>query len=321
MKQWVLAVGLLVLATACARPQYVPSKTPARFSYDNAVDGQISTLSTQIAKQLSRRRIRRVAVKEFTRIDGSRKQLEKYLEMEVSDKLFKTGYFTVVRSEMLEGTGENSTISLLESAVTKNSDIKEEDARKVGRALNIDAIVVGNTVVLDNGIKLSIQLISTATGSIFGSASVFISKNGNIRTLLDEKAAGRGSFSGGDGEFGEFLTTGENQYHELVPDLYTLYVKQVNHQMDPFAETGSTVEVFLNDEYKVMAVNEMTTFTLDEKTYVLTLRKISGRSAVFSFARLRNAADETEPPPARAPKAPPAAPPAPAAPAAPPAKP
>jgi len=300
MKQWVLVVVLLVLATACARPpQYVPSKKPARFSYESGVDGQISTLSTQVAKQLSRRRIRRVAVKEFTRIDGKRKQLEKYLEMEISDKLFKTGYFTVVRSEMLEATGEDSVLGLVESAVTKNSDIKEEDARKVGRALNIDAIVVGHTVVLGNAVKLSIQLISTSTGSIFGSASTLITKDRNIRTLLDEKAAGNAASLGRNGEYGDFISTGENQYHELVPDLYTLYVKQVNNQMDLFAETGPTVEVFLNDEYKVLGLDEMVTFTLDEKTYVLTLRKISGRSAVFSFAKLRNASDdeEAQPPP------------------------
>jgi len=295
MKQWVFVVVLLVLATACARPpQYVPSKKPARFRYESAVDGQIGTLSTQVAKQLTRRRIRRVAVKEFTRIDGKRKQLEKYLEMEVSDKLFKTGYFTVVRSEMLDATGEDSILGLVESAVTKNSDIKEEDARKVGRALNIDAIVVGHTVVLGSAVKLSIQLISTSTGSVFGSASAMITKDRNIRTLLDEKAAGKAASLGRNGEYGDFINTGENQYHELVPDLYTLYVKQVNDQMDIFAETGPTVEVFLNDEYKVMGVDEMVTFTLDEKTYVLTLRKISGRSAVFSFAKLRNASDDEE---------------------------
>ncbi|WP_139164049.1 hypothetical protein [Desulfoluna spongiiphila] len=295
MKQWVFVVVLLVLATACARPpQYVPSKKPARFSYESGVDGQISTLSTQVAKQLTRRRIRRVAVKEFTRIDGKRKQLEKYLEMEVSDKLFKTGYFTVVRSEMLDATGEDSILGLVESAVTKNSDIKEEDARKVGRALNIDAIVVGHTVVLGSAVKLSIQLISTSTGSVFGSASAMIAKDRNIRTLLDEKAAGKAASLGRNGEYGDFINTGENQYHELVPDLYTLYVKQVNDQMDLFAETGPTVEVFLNDEYKVLGLDEMVTFTLDEKTYVLTLRKISGRNAVFSFAKLRNASDDEE---------------------------
>ncbi|WP_300673245.1 hypothetical protein [Desulfoluna sp.] len=295
MKQWILVVGLLVLATACARPpQYVPSKKPARINYETAVDGQISTLSTQVAKQLTRRRIRRVAVKEFTRIDGKRKQLEKYLEMEVSDKLFKTGYFTVVRSEVLEDQGEDSVLGLVESAVTKNSKIKEEDARKVGRALNIDAIVVGHTVVLGNAVKLSIQLISTSTGSVFGSASTLLSKDRNIRTLLDEKAAGKEASLGRNGEYGEFINTGENQYHELVSDLYTLYVKQVNNHMDLFSETGPTVEVFLNDEYKVLGIDEMVTFNLDEKTYVLTLRKISGRKAVFSFAKLRNASDDEE---------------------------
>lgn len=299
MKQWVLVVVLLVLASACARPpQYVPSKKPARINYETAVDGQIGTLSTQVAKQLTRRRIRRVAVKEFTRIDGKRKQLEKYLEMEVSDKLFKTGYFTVVRSEVLEETGEDSLLRLAEEAVTKNSDIKEENVRKAGRALNIDAIVVGHTVVLESAVKLSIQLISTSTGSVFGSASALISKDRNIRTLLDEKAAGTDAALGRNGEYGDFITTGENQYHELVSDLYTLYVKQVNNQMDLFAETGPTVEVFLNDEYKVMGLDEMVTFNLDEKTYVLTLRKISGRSAVFSFAKLRNASDDEETPPA-----------------------
>ena len=298
MKQWVLVVVLLVLATACARPpQYVPSKRPARFNYESAVDGQLSTLSTQLAKQLTRRRVRRVAIKNFARIDGERKQLEKYLEMEVSDKLFKTGYFTVVKSEVLNDTGEDSLLGLVEDAVTKNSDVSQENARKAGRALNIDAIVIGHTVVLDNAVKLSVQLISTATGSIFGSASVLITKDQSLKSLLDEKAAGKGSFAGRNGEYGEFINTGENQYHELVTDLYTLYVKQVNDQMDPFAETGSNVEIFLNDEYKVLSVDEMVTFTMDEKTYILTLRKISGRNAVFSFAKLRNGSDESEEPP------------------------
>lgn len=298
MKQWVLVVVLLVMATACVRPpQYVPSKKPARISFETAVDGQLSTLSTQLAKQLTRRRIRRVAIKEFTRIDGKSKQLEKYLEMEVSDKLFRTGYFTVVKSEVLTDAGEESLLDLAGSAVTKNSKISEENVRKAGRALNIDAIVMGHTVVLDNAVKLSVQLISTSTGSVFGSASILIAKDRNIRTLLDEKGAGSSAYSGRDGEYGtrgEFINTGENQFHELVTDLYTLYIKQINDHMDLFAETGPTVELFLNDEYKVMAVDEMITFTLDEKTYVLTLRKVSGHNAVFSFAKLRNASDDVE---------------------------
>ena len=302
-KRLSLAVLLMCALAACAPPQYTPRKKPVRISYENAVDGQISTLSTQVAKQLTRRRIRRLAVKEFTRIDGKRKQLEKYLEMELSDKLFKTGYFTIINSEMLSQTGEDSILGLIEGAVTKNSDIKAEDARKVGRALNIDSIVIGRTVVLDNAVKLTIQLISTANGAVFGSASTMISKDKNIRRLIGEQAAGQSYLSGkegplgpGGGLFGQFITTGENQFHELVPDLFSLYIKQINQQLDPFAETGSQVELFLNDEYKVVDVGEMISFTVDEKTYVLTLRKVSGRQAVFSFARLKNAADDTENP-------------------------
>ncbi|MCG8473392.1 MAG: hypothetical protein MI742_16255 [Desulfobacterales bacterium] len=301
MKAWLLSAALLMvmMVTACAPPQYNPRKKPVRISYENAVDGQLSSLSTQVAKQLTRRRIRRVAVKEFTRIDGKRKQLEKYLEMEVSDKLFKTGYFTIINSEMLDQTGEKSILGLIEGALVKNSDIKAEDARKAGRALNIDSIVVGRTVVLDNAVKLTIQLISTTKGAVFGSASTLISKDKNIRRLIGEKAAGQSYLSGqkgggyeSNGLYGQFIHTGENQFHELVPDLFTLYVKQVNQQLDPFSETGSNVEVFLNDEYKVINVGEMISFTVDDKTYVLTVRKISGRKAVFSFARLRNAADD-----------------------------
>ena len=291
---------IIMVVASCAPPQYTPRKKPVRISYETGVDGQLSTLSTQIAKQLTRRRIRRVAVKEFARIDGKRKQLEKYLEMEVSDKLFKTGYFTIINSEVLAQSGEDSLLKLVEGAGIKNSDVKAEDARKVGRALNIDSIVVGHTVVLDNAVKLTIQLISTATGSVFGSASTLISKDKNIRRLIGEQAAGESYLSGrqstntstGSGLYGQFITTGENQFHELVPDLFTLYIKQINQQLDPFAETGSQVELFLNDEYKIIDVGEMINFNVDEKTYVLTLRKINGRKAVFSFARLRNAADD-----------------------------
>ena len=87
---------------------------------------------------------------------------------------------------------------------------------------------------------------------------------------------------------GEVIKTGENQYVDLIPGEYIFYVKQINFEYALFTNNFSNVEIFLNEDFRVMKINDMISITYDNERYILALRDVADRVAVFSFAHLND---------------------------------
>ena len=86
----------------------------------------------------------------------------------------------------------------------------------------------------------------------------------------------------------KLIKTGENQYVDLVPGEYILYVKQINFQYALFSDSFSNVELFLNEDFRVMNVNDMISINYGNERYILSLRDVANGVAVFTFARLND---------------------------------
>lgn len=263
----------------------------AKHGFEQGVDGRVTTLADQVVRHLEKEKSRRVAIKGIFDLKGEIGDLERYLEIELTQRLFDTGMFQIVEREVLEQYGEKSWLGLAEEAVSKHVDeISEDTAKKIGRVLDIDSILIARTVVLPTRVKVNVRLISTRTATVFGAASVLIPRDRTVEKLVtgeDPVSEVGTNWYGSYGRQGDVIRAAENEYWDLIPNRYRLYVKQVHRRLDPFSDTLPNVEIFLNDEYKVMGVNEMLTLSVDESKYVLTLRAVSDRMASFTFAKLK----------------------------------
>lgn len=254
-------------------------------NYDANLDGQLDSLARQITLQLHAFDSRTVGLTGFSDLKGRSRRFEKYLEIEFLNRLVHTGRFKVCSPEDLMQLGKKPLTSLLGDAASIDSR-----TRDILRSLSIDALIVGSTIVLPQSIKVSAKVISTRTGAIISAASVMIHKDSFVVSLLDEfgyQNANTAYGSRSNLRIGNVIRANENQYIKLIPSEYTLYVKQINnYEYELFTENISSVELFLNEEYRVMKRDEMLSLICDSERYILSLRDIDGRMATFTFAQL-----------------------------------
>lgn len=241
--------------------------------YESGLDGQLSSLAGQVALQLSAGSRKSIILKGFTNERGKKSRLENYLEVEIANRLIKTGVFNVFSFDELG-----------DEAVTK-----EEATRNLNRIImyGAPAYLVGTTIKLPESVKINIKLVCVKTGRVIGTASVQVHRDRTVESLLAQYGViAHETHLSRDFNTGQVIKASDNQYIDLIPWEYTLYVKQVNFEYSLFTNRESYAEVFLNDEYRVMKVDDMIALTFDKERYVLALRNISDHIATFTFAHL-----------------------------------
>lgn len=252
-----------------------PPRRQVLVNYDNSLDGQLDSLARQVAMQLSRETLTHVCIKGFSDVKGRTRRLEKYLEMEFTNRLIRTGLFQIYAPEDLEKLVPDGFPNVWE-----NRPLPVLDPL-------IDSILVGSTVDLPQSVKVTVKLVSSRTGAVFGAASVLLNKDSTVDELLRKPGTSASiPWHNANYKTGDVIKVGENQFVELIPDEYALYVKQVNFEFGLFTSNVSSAEIFLNNEYRVMRVDDMISLSYDDDKCVLALRHIMDRTATFTFACL-----------------------------------
>lgn len=281
MKHLILLAVSLCMVCCAAPNSRLPRANHAILNYDLGLDGQLASLSEQVAVQLARRAHRNIGIKGFYNLKGKTGRLEKYLEIEFVNRLTRTGMFYVYTPDDLSDLDSEKNIT----AVSNSSRYGNQTTNNVNR---VDAYLIGSTVELPESVKVSVKLVAKTNGLVYGTASVLVHKDEAVDSLIDQF----GSASAGDRAYiasnrtGRVIKAGDNQYVELIPQEYTLYVKQVNFEYSLFSNNRAYAEIFLNDEYRVMKIDDMIALTYDKERYVLSLRNIVDRTATFTFAHL-----------------------------------
>ncbi len=142
------------------------------------LDQGIKELATQIANEMSEGNRQKIAVVEFSDLDGKITELGKFLSEELITKLFASKKFNVVERQLLNKV-------LYEYKLNLTGLIDETTAKQIGKILGVDAICSGTITDLVNSVKINARLISTETGSIFSVASAQIQKDEVVKKLLD----------------------------------------------------------------------------------------------------------------------------------------
>jgi TolB-like protein len=171
MKSIVIMI-LVLLITACgAQQKQAIKKKPV------TLDSQLEDLTDQIVLSLSEQKKSKIAVIEFSDLEGNVTQFGRYLAEELITRLFRTGRFEVIERQMLNKVME-------EHSLTLSGMIDENSAKELGRILGVDAIASGSVTDLGNDVKVNARLISTETGKVFSVASVKIIKDDVLQRLM-----------------------------------------------------------------------------------------------------------------------------------------
>jgi TolB-like protein len=141
------------------------------------LDLKFDELINQIVAGITSNNKSRIAVIEFSDIDGKVTGLGRFVAEELTTRLFRTKKYEVVERELLNKVLEEHKLSL-------TGIIDQSSAKELGKLIGVDAIVTGTVAELGKTVKINARLIATETGAIFAVAAVEIAKDENIEKLI-----------------------------------------------------------------------------------------------------------------------------------------
>ncbi len=164
---------LLLILGGCASTQNVVQQDR------QTLDSALGELVDQIVLSLSQNQKSKIAVIEFSDIQGEITNLGKYLAEELTTRLYRTGKFEVVERQLLNKVIQEQQLGL-------TGYIDDNTAVSLGQILGVDAIASGSITDLGVYVKVNARLISSDSGKVFSVASVKIPKDETVCMLLEQ---------------------------------------------------------------------------------------------------------------------------------------
>lgn len=147
------------------------------------LEAGINELAGQISKNMRATGKKKIAIVEFSDLNGNITAFGQFLAEELITRLFiiSPGQFEVVERRQLMRV-------LQEQKLTMSGLLDAEAMESVGKILGIDAIVTGSITDLGNSVKVNARLIGVDTAKVFAVASTSIPKVGTVASLMEKKA-------------------------------------------------------------------------------------------------------------------------------------
>jgi len=205
-------------------------------------------LSSQIAQKMDANHRTRIAVLEFSDLDGGTSPLGQYIAETLMTDLFDTGKFQVVERRLLATMlKENKlkTTGLLDPATTK----------KLGQVLGVDAIVSGTISNLASHVAVNARLVAVDTAAVFASASVEIEKDEDVKSLMKEPetSANRTATIDHPRQTTASLQSGQLRLKETP--VARSYVATYTIQSIGQSATGTTIQISMRCEQQCFALS------------------------------------------------------------------
>lgn len=143
---------------------------------DRTIDEQLEKVVREISGSLSRGQKWKIAVIEFSDINGEIGNLGKFIAEELTTRLFTDGRFQVVERQLISDV-------LKEHKLAMTGLLDEKSTKKVGAILGVDFIITGTIADLGTAFKINARTISVETGAVFSVASALLPKGEQIRRL------------------------------------------------------------------------------------------------------------------------------------------
>lgn len=147
------------------------------FVVAQTLDVGLQDLANQISSGLNEGNKKKIAVVEFSDLDGKITEFGKFLAEELITRLFASKKFEVVERQLLNKVIEEHKLNM-------SGLIDENTAKQLGKILGVEAICSGTITDLVNFVKVNARIIDTETGSIFAVASAKIEKDDVVKKLI-----------------------------------------------------------------------------------------------------------------------------------------
>ena len=146
-----------------------------------AYEMEMETLADTIAKQIaktSRKQVQRVAVVDFTDLQGNVTELGRFIAEELSVNLARSGkHFEIIDRMHLKSVIEEHKFNM-------SGLVDPQTAKQLGKIAGVDAIVTGKLTPFGDNVRVSCAVIATATAKMIASGKTSIAKTRTIEQLL-----------------------------------------------------------------------------------------------------------------------------------------
>ena len=138
----------------------------------------LMSLSKTATSNIKDTNIVKIAVWDFTDLNGSITTLGKYISEEVSINLVNVG-------KSFQVMNRNHLAQILkEHNLNSNGFIDQNTTKELGKLQAVDAIITGTVTVLNEKIKVTMQVLNTETALTIAASMVEIAMNDDIKILL-----------------------------------------------------------------------------------------------------------------------------------------
>lgn len=141
----------------------------------------IKQLATDLSSQMEKNNIRKIAVVEFTDLNGYNSALGDFISEELITNLFivsPKGFDVVERRQLSK--------VLNEQKLNASGLFNPKTIANIGQILGIQAIVTGSITNLGDRVKINTRLIGVNTAKVFGAASRSIPRDDTVETLMSQ---------------------------------------------------------------------------------------------------------------------------------------
>ena len=147
------------------------------------LDEGVSQLARQIGKSMEEKQSQKIAIIDFSDLNGNVTALGQFLAEELTTQLFivAPGKFEVVERRQLMKLADELMLGL-------SGFVEEKSIKKMGQVLGVDAIVTGSMTDLGNTVKINARLIGVESARVFAVAATDIPKTGMVADLIARQA-------------------------------------------------------------------------------------------------------------------------------------
>jgi len=148
-----------------------------------SMDSELSTLTDKLANQIKEHGKKKIAVLDFTDLQGGASELGRYIAEQL------TVDFVIGKRDFSILDRANLKSILAEHKLTATGIINPDDAKKLGQFAGVDALILGTLVPINQNIELTAKVITTDTAEVVGAARSRLKVDDSLQQLLSHPAA------------------------------------------------------------------------------------------------------------------------------------
>lgn len=147
------------------------------------LDKEMAGLADRIGKAMAAKGCKNVAALDFTDLQGQPTELGRFLSEQLTVEIVATATVSMVDRANIRSI-------LAEHKLTEEGLVNPANAKKLGEFAGVDAILMGNVTVLDDGIVLMVKAISTSSAQIVAAGRINFPKTSEIQQLSNRSVSG-----------------------------------------------------------------------------------------------------------------------------------